>query len=143
TRRSGRESGPGEASVGGLAAAGGGNRELRGEGIAVAAVARQEGGNLEAVARRVRYDWFTRVARETGSPWVATGHTADDQAETVLHRLLRGAGLRGLRGIAVRRELAPGVELVRPLLAGTRAEVLAYLDAAGQAYRQDSTKLAP
>jgi tRNA(Ile)-lysidine synthase len=106
-------------------------------------VARQEGGNLEAVARRVRYDWLTRVAQETGSAWVATGHTADDQAETVLHRLLRGAGLRGLRGIAVRRELAPGVELVRPLLAVTRTEVLAYLQAEAQAYRQDSTNLDP
>ncbi len=59
------------------------------------------GENLESVARRVRYAWLTRVAEEACLPFVATGHTADDQAETVLHRLLRGTGLRGLRGIAL------------------------------------------
>jgi tRNA(Ile)-lysidine synthase len=70
---------------------------------------------------------------------VATGHTADDQAETVLHRLLRGTGLQGLRGIAPRRELETGVEVVRPLLRATRADVLAYLAALGQTYRHDSS----
>jgi tRNA(Ile)-lysidine synthase len=102
-----------------------------------------ERGNLEAVARRLRYDWLARVAAEAGAGWVATGHTADDQAETVMHRLLRGAGLKGLRGIAARRGLAAGVALVRPLLAATREEVMAYLGAAGQAYRQDSTNFDP
>ena len=101
------------------------------------------GDNLEAVARRLRYEWLVRVAGEAGAGWVATGHTADDQAETVLHRLLRGTGLKGLRGIAVRRELAPGVALVRPLLTTTRTEVMAYLNEIGQAYRQDSTNLDP
>ena len=61
---------------------------------------RAAGGNLEATARRLRYDWLAGVAAATGAEWVATGHTADDQAETVLHRLVRGTGLRGLRGIA-------------------------------------------
>jgi tRNA(Ile)-lysidine synthase len=56
---------------------------------------------------------------------------------------LRGAGLRGLRGIAARRRLAPDVTLVRPLLTATRAEVLAYLDAVGQTYREDSSNLDP
>jgi tRNA(Ile)-lysidine synthase len=105
----------------------------------VAALARAEGANLEAAARRARYAWLTEAARTAGARWVATGHTADDQAETVLHRLLRGAGLQGLRGIAARRELAPGVGLVRPLLAVTRAEVLAYLRELGQPFRTDST----
>ena len=95
------------------------------------------------MARRLRYDWLTRVAGEAGAGWVATGHTANDQAETVLHRLLRGAGLRGLRGIAARRPLAAGVGLVRPLLDATRDEVMAYLEAIGQAYRQDSSNLDP
>jgi tRNA(Ile)-lysidine synthase len=58
------------------------------------------GANLEATARRVRYDFFAEVATEAGAAWVATAHTADDQAETVLHRLMRGTGLQGLRGIA-------------------------------------------
>lgn len=97
------------------------------------------GSNLEQVARQVRYAWLGRVAIETGCRFVATGHTADDQAETVLHRLLRGTGLRGLRGIAPRRPLVPGVELLRPLLTATRAEVLDYLATLGQKACQDST----
>jgi tRNA(Ile)-lysidine synthase len=115
--------------------------ELRSKPADVRAMARAEGENLESVARRVRYDWLAEVAGETGLGWVATGHTADDQAETVLHRLLRGTGLKGLRGIAPRRELAPGVTLVRPLLGVTRAEVLAYLADIGQDFRQDTSNL--
>jgi tRNA(Ile)-lysidine synthase len=79
------------------------------------------------------------VARERAIRRVATGHTADDQAETVLHRLLRGTGLQGLRGIARRREIAPGVELVRPLLGVRRAEVMAFLRSLGQPAREDSS----
>lgn len=108
---------------------------------AVAERAEAEGTNLEDMARRVRYGWLTEVARQAGCRWVATGHTADDQAETVLHRLLRGAGLRGLRGIAPRRPLAEGIDLVRPLLDVRRADVLAYLDAEQQSYCQDRSNL--
>jgi tRNA(Ile)-lysidine synthase len=115
--------------------------DCRCQRLDVRAAADAEGANLEGVARRLRYEWLARVAGEAGAGWVATGHTADDQAETVLHRLLRGTGLKGLRGTAPRRDLAPGVALVRPLLAATRAEVMAYLGAAGQSYRQDSTNL--
>lgn len=116
-----------------------GGLELRCRRLDVAAAARAEGGNVEAVARRLRYGWLADVARETNLARVATGHTADDQAETVLHRLLRGTGLRGLTGIAARREVASGVEVVRPLLAVRRAEVLDYLRALGQDYQTDST----
>src|SRR5262245_47308462 len=73
----------------------------------VASVAAERGDNLESTARRLRYGFLERVAREVGASWVATAHTLDDQAETVLHRLIRGTGLRGLRGIAERRNLAP------------------------------------
>ncbi|HMC64214.1 MAG TPA: tRNA lysidine(34) synthetase TilS [Gemmataceae bacterium] len=110
---------------------------LRHERLEVATVAREQRQNLEDTARRLRYDWLARVAQETGARWVATGHTADDQAETVLHRLLRGTGLRGLRGIAERRPLMPGVELIRPLLRVSRQDVLDYLEGEGQAYRID------
>jgi tRNA(Ile)-lysidine synthase len=109
------------------------------ERIDVAALARERGENLEAVARQVRYGWLAQVARDAGATWVATGHTADDQAETVLHRLLRGTGLKGLCGIRARRELAPGVEVVRPLLHVTRAEVVTFLSALGQDFREDAT----
>jgi tRNA(Ile)-lysidine synthase len=124
-----------------LLTAGAAGLELRCEQIDVAAQARQERNNLESVARRLRYDWLARIAREAGAAWVATGHTADDQAETVLHRLLRGTGLKGLCGIPARRQLAPGVEVVRPLLRVRRAEVLAYLESVAQAYRQDGSNL--
>jgi tRNA(Ile)-lysidine synthase len=105
--------------------------------------AEAHGANLEATARRVRYRWLAEVAREAGARWVATGHTADDQAETVLHRLLRGTGLQGLRGIASRRQLEPGVGVVRPLLQTTRSEIIAYLDQLQQPYREDSTNRNP
>jgi tRNA(Ile)-lysidine synthase len=112
---------------------------LRTERVDVAAARREEGGNLEATARTTRYRWLCGVARETGARWVATGHTADDQAETVLHRLLRGTGLQGLRGIASQRPLADDVAVVRPLLHVTRADVMAYLREVGQGYREDQT----
>ncbi len=105
----------------------------------VPALARAAGTNVEDTARRVRYDWLAATAAELGARWVATGHTADDQAETVLHRLLRGTGLRGLRGIAARRPLAQSVELVRPLLEVSRAEILEYLRAATLDWREDAT----
>jgi tRNA(Ile)-lysidine synthase len=116
---------------------------MRSECLNVKALAQREGDNLEAVARRARYAWLERIAREMGASWVATGHTADDQAETVLHRLLRGTGLKGLRGIAARRALGAGIDLVRPLLLIRRADVIAYLDAEGQNYRIDSSNCDP
>jgi tRNA(Ile)-lysidine synthase len=109
----------------------------------IAAQARAEGANLEAVARRERYRWLAEVARNHGMKYIATGHTANDQAETVLHRLLRGTGLRGLRGIAARRQLEPGLTLVRPLLSATRADLLAYLRALNQPYREDASNRDP
>jgi tRNA(Ile)-lysidine synthase len=95
--------------------------------------------NREACARRQRYDWLAKVAADNGIRWIATGHTLDDQAETVLFRLLRGTGLDGLRGIASSRPLTRDVSVVRPLLAVTRQEVLAYLAHLGQDYRTDES----
>jgi tRNA(Ile)-lysidine synthase len=106
---------------------------------AVADEAKQHSANLEGYARDVRYRWLAGVARKHTMRWIATGHNANDQAETVLQRVLRGTGLQGLRGIALRRQLEPGVEVMRPLLTWTRADVLAYLDERGQGYRVDAT----
>jgi len=111
--------------------------------IDVKAQASRTGENLEAVARRLRYDFLIRIAQENNADWVATGHTADDQAETVLHRLLRGAGIQGLRGIAHERTLAPGIRLVRPLLDTTREEIIAYLESLNQPWREDATNRDP
>ena len=95
-----------------------------------------DGPNLQERARDARY----RVARATSARLeldvVATGHTADDVAETVLLNLARGAGLRGLASIPPVRD-----DFVRPLIDRTRREVLAYLSDLGQAYRTDPTNL--
>jgi tRNA(Ile)-lysidine synthase len=97
------------------------------------------GGNLEALARRERYDWLARVAQACGIRWIATGHTADDQAETVLFRLMRGTGLEGLGGIREVRFLDHGVAVVRPMLSVTRQNVLDFLAGLRQDYRTDET----
>ncbi len=90
------------------------------------------GGNLEATARRLRYHFLHSLGG-----WVATGHTLDDQAETVLHHLIRGTGLDGLRGIA-----ATGA-VFRPLLTVTRADVLDDLSERGQVSRTDASNADP
>lgn len=90
----------------------------------------------EAAARRARYAFLEDAAQRTGADVIATAHHADDQAETVLLRLLRGTGLRGLAGIAPRRG-----RVVRPLLPFTRAEILDYARACGIRYREDPTNV--
>lgn len=90
---------------------------------------------MEAWAREARYAFFFDIMRVEGYDAVATGHTADDQAETVLQRLARGCGLRGLRGILRVR----GDGVIRPLIGCTRAELAAWLDANGFPYRSDSS----
>jgi tRNA(Ile)-lysidine synthase len=97
------------------------------------------GANLESTARRLRYEWLARTAESNGIPWLATGHTANDQAETVLHHLLRGTGLRGLRGIAPLRSLSPAVTLLRPLLGVSRDQVHEYLQQRHLTGREDSS----
>ncbi len=78
-------------------------------------------------ARNARYAFFDEAARDFDANLVATAHTKDDQAETVLMRVLRGTGVDGLAGIPPRRELRNGLAVVRPLLEQTRADVEAYL----------------
>ena len=96
-------------------------------------------GHFEADARQARYAWLTEVARARGAEAIAVGHTRDDQAETILHRILRGTGLRGLAGIPSRRPIAEGLTLVRPLLHVGREEIRVYLAALGQSYRDDAS----
>jgi tRNA(Ile)-lysidine synthase len=90
--------------------------------------------SLEAAARALRYDAFAAAARRLGASLVATAHTADDQAETVLLRLLRGAGARGLGGIRQRRG-----PYVRPLLGVRRADLVCYLERRGATFRDDAS----
>lgn len=95
--------------------------------------------HFESDARAARYAWLREVAAEHQARAVAVGHTRDDQAETVLFRVLRGTGLRGLAGMPSRRVLGPGVHLIRPVLGETREELRRYLDSIGQAYREDAS----
>lgn len=92
----------------------------------------REGGGLEQAARRERYAFLRRIAREEQAAAVAVAHTRDDQAETLLLHLLRGAGTSGLGGMRARRGA-----IVRPMLAVSRAEVLAHLRERGLDWRED------
>jgi tRNA(Ile)-lysidine synthase len=96
-----------------------------------ARVARERGG-LEQAARRERYAFLRAVRDEEGAAAIAVAHTRDDQAETLLLRLLRGAGATGLAGMSPRSG-----DVVRPLLAVSRQEVLAHLRERGLAWRED------
>lgn len=91
--------------------------------------------NVEAQARRVRYEFLREVAEEYGARKVATGHTLDDQAETVLMRFLTEGGRRASGGIPPVRE---GL-FIRPLLEITKDEILSYLREKGLSYSLDST----
>jgi len=101
-------------------------------------------GNVENEARKARYEFFRCVAEETGAAWIATAHTLDDQAETVLHRLIRGTGIQGLRGIlSTPGGAAPGLSIVRPLLDIRRIELREYLASIQQSHREDSSNFDP
>lgn len=96
-------------------------------------------GGQEERAREQRYAFLESVSRQMGARYVATAHTADDQAETVLHRILRGTGLAGLGGIPRARTFYPGVALIRPLLGIRRQTLREYLHGLGQPFRSDPT----
>ncbi|MBR1660637.1 MAG: tRNA lysidine(34) synthetase TilS [Oscillospiraceae bacterium] len=100
----------------------------------VAAYAAESGKGIEEAAREKRYRFLRETAERTGCARIATAHNADDNAETVLFHLLRGAGTRGLGGIPPVRD---GV--IRPLLNVRRSEILAYLAARGLEHMEDSS----
>lgn len=99
----------------------------------------RSGTGVEERARDRRYAFLRQVAEHEGCPVVLTAHTADDLAETVLHHLIRGTGWAGLCGIPAERPLTESIRLVRPLLAVSRENVLAYLSGLGQEFRVDSS----
>ena len=175
TRLLGELEGAGELSIAGIAHLNHGLREAAGEDeefcramaadravpfrsdvVDVRALAARLGTSLEDAGRRARYELFERVATELGADVIATGHTRDDQAETFLLRLLRGAGPRGLGGIHPKTRLpaeapeartvglpaeAPKARrwVVRPLLEIGRDELRAYLASVGQVFRDDES----
>jgi tRNA(Ile)-lysidine synthase len=93
------------------------------------------GANLEERARDMRHAFLSRAADRVGAGFVALGHHRDDQAETVLMRLMRGAGAAGMAAMA---ERGPG-RLIRPMLSISRAEIRGYLDARAIPFMEDSS----
>ena len=104
------------------------------ETVDVPAFAADQHLSLEDAARRVRYDFLRRVAERVGADIVAVGHTRDDQAETVLLKLARGAGLAGLGAIYPRRD-----DVIRPLIDESRADLRAFLRDHGESWVEDET----
>lgn len=94
------------------------------------------GHNLEAEARRQRYHFLHAVAEAEGYHWIALGHTADDQVETILYKFFRGGALASLAGMPAQRG-----RIVRPLLECTRGGIEAWLRARGYTWREDQTNL--
>ncbi|OQZ01757.1 MAG: tRNA lysidine(34) synthetase TilS [Candidatus Brocadia sp. UTAMX2] len=101
--------------------------------------------SIEETARRERYKFFLESAQGYNASAVVTGHTADDNTETILHRLIRGTGTLGLSGIPLKRPLATGspIHLVRPLLFIWRKEIIEYLEEKRRSYRTDATNYKP
>lgn len=115
----------------------------------IAAISRQERTGIEATARAVRLRFLIETAQSIGAATVALGHTADDQAETVLMRLMRGAGPSGLAAMRPKRPAEaltmepPSTMLVRPLLTTSRVQVEAYCAAQQLVPRHDSSNELP
>jgi tRNA(Ile)-lysidine synthase len=116
------------------------------QGLGVCLQVRQVGlhmggrkASLQAKARDLRYRVMQEVAAQCGADHIATGHTADDQAETVLLWMLRGAGLTGLSGMPAFRDH----KIVRPLYDTKRQEILAYLRSSELSFREDSSNVQP
>ncbi|NNK56919.1 MAG: tRNA lysidine(34) synthetase TilS [Desulfofustis sp.] len=102
--------------------------------VDVPAEAEATGDSIEACARRLRYNALEQVRSDVGADIIAVGHTADDQVEELLLRLIRGSGLKGLSGMGFKRG-----RVIRPLLEISRQEVLAYLDTHGHEFCHDSS----
>ena len=94
--------------------------------------------SIEEAARRLRYAWFRKLMAEHRLDAVATAHTLDDQAETVLGKFLRGAWTEGLSGIHPSVQFPEG-RILRPILAASRAQVEAFLTGLGQDWREDAS----
>lgn len=98
-----------------------------------------QGDSLEAAARDARYRFFEETCNQIGARYLFMAHTADDQAETILHRILRGTGVDGLAGIPRVRPLSQLTTIVRPMLSLRRREGAKYIDALRQRYCEDET----
>jgi tRNA(Ile)-lysidine synthase len=114
--------------------------ELHSETGDTSAYATEQHLSIEAAARELRYQFFRRLLENQQLNRIATAHTLDDQAETVLLRIVRGAGSRGLAGIYPQLTMdSSGATIIRPLLATKRKDLEAYLQSLGQPWREDAS----
>ncbi len=95
--------------------------------------------SVETAGRQLRLAALAEIAREHGCLWMAAGHHKDDNAETLIQRIRRGTGFRGLAGIRPIRPLGDDLWLARPLLCVTRGEIMGYLREHGLQWREDHT----
>ena len=104
-------------------------------------IANQTNRSIEETARIERYKFFTESSQKYNASTVAIGHTADDNAETLLHRIIRGTGISGLEGIPIKRPLTTDstIQIVRPLLFTWRKEIIDYLGKEHLNYRTDTS----
>jgi tRNA(Ile)-lysidine synthase len=112
--------------------------EIVWEEVDVPKIAKEKSISPEEAARTARYDFFKTMAKEKGIDKIAVGHTRDDQAETVLMRIIRGAGTKGLGGINPFKEM-PGFKIIRPLIEVSRKEVEGFVSEIGLKFRIDSS----
>lgn len=99
-----------------------------------------KGGSVEEIARNARLGFFFKIAKDIKADKIALGHNFDDQAETVLMRILRGTGLYGLSGILPKRNIA-GFSIIRPLIEVRRKEIEAFLKKKKVKARLDASNL--
>jgi tRNA(Ile)-lysidine synthase len=102
--------------------------------LPVAEYARESGRSIEEAGRTLRYEWLERVLADQGATAILTAHHLDDLAETMIYRLARGTGLRGLRAMSLRQG-----NIVRPILDVARSEIETYAREHDIVFRQDST----
>jgi len=114
------------------------NLEIMWEEIDVPKISKEKGISPEEAARFERYGFFKRSAKERGIDKIAVGHTRDDQAETVLMRIIRGAGMKGLGGISPVKDMH-GFKIIRPLIEISRKDVEAFISETGLKFRKDSS----
>lgn len=103
---------------------------------------KRTGLSTEEAAREIRYEFLLDAAKDANASVIATGHTLDDQAETILMRFIKGSSFKGMLGVAPTRSEG-NIRIVRPILEICKEDILEYLDGEGIRYRIDRTNLEP
>ena len=104
-------------------------------------LAQQTSQSIETAARNARYEFLSEICRDHNCKYLATAHHADDNAETILHRIIRGTGINGLAGIQPKRftDSSKDITIIRPLLHVSRCQIEQYLAENNIPYRNDSS----